>query len=88
MAGSANPTSSAGHAVLLLDRAGSHTTGELKVPNNITLLFLPSCIPELKPVETLWQFLRQTYLANRTFETYQGILDAACEVWNCIIVQP
>ena len=71
----------AAHAVLLLDRAGSHTTGELNVPNNITLLFLPSCIPELKPVETLWQFLRQTYLANGSFETYQGILDGVCEDW-------
>ncbi len=48
------------HAVLLLDRAGWHTTGELKVPNNITLLFLPSRAPELNPVENLWQFLRQT----------------------------
>ena len=65
-----------------------YTTGELKVPNNITLLFLPSRAPELNPVENLWQFLRQTYLSNRTFETYQDILDAACEAWNRIIDQP
>ncbi len=58
------------------------------MPNNITLLVLPSRIPELKPVEILWQFLRQTYLANRTFETYQGILDGGCEAWNHIIDQP
>ena len=76
------------HAVLLLDRAGWHTTGELKDPKNITLLFLPSSAPELNPVENLWQFLRQTYLSNRTFETYQDILDDACEAWNCVINQP
>lgn len=40
------------HAVLLLDRAGWHTTGVLKIPNNITLLFPPSRAPELNPVET------------------------------------
>jgi transposase len=74
--------------VLLLDRAGWHTTGELKVPNNITLLFLPSRAPELNPLENLWQFLRQTYLSNRTVETSQDILDGACEAWNCIIDQP
>ena len=51
------------------------------MPNNITLLFLPSRAPELNPVENLWQFLRQTYLSNRTFETYQDIFDAACEAW-------
>jgi hypothetical protein len=26
------------HAVLIVDRAGWHTTGKLKVPSNITLL--------------------------------------------------
>ena len=30
------------HAILLLDRAGWHTTGNLVVPRNITLIFLPS----------------------------------------------
>jgi len=76
------------HAVLLLDRAGWHMTAKLKVPKNITLLFLPSRAPELNPVENLWQHLRQTYLSNRVFETYQDILDAACEAWNSIIDQP
>ena len=33
------------HAVLLLDRAGWHTTGRLVVPKNITLVFLPSRAP-------------------------------------------
>jgi hypothetical protein len=34
-------------AVLLLDRAGWHTTGQLTVPQNLTLIFLPSRAPEL-----------------------------------------
>ena len=33
------------HAVLLLDRAGWHTTGHLVVPRNLTLIFLPSPLP-------------------------------------------
>jgi DDE superfamily endonuclease len=37
------------HAVLLLDRAGWHTTGKLDVPKNITPIFLPSRAPELNP---------------------------------------
>ena len=40
------------HAVLLLDRAGWHTTSKLDVPENITPIFLPSRAPELNPVET------------------------------------
>src|SRR3954464_7710011 len=38
------------HAVLLLDRAGWHTTGRLSVPANMTLILLPSRSPELNPV--------------------------------------
>ncbi len=75
-------------AVLLLDRAGWHMTAKLKLPKNITLLFLRSRAPELNPVENLWQYLRQTYLSNRVFETYHDLLDAACEAWNRLIDQP
>ena len=44
------------HAVLLLDRAGWHTTAKLEVPANITPIFLPSRAPELNPVENVWEF--------------------------------
>ena len=37
------------HAVLLLDRAGWHTTGKLDVPENITPIFLPSRAPGAQP---------------------------------------
>jgi transposase len=76
------------HAVLLLDRAGWHTTGELAVPKNLTLIFLPSRAPELNPVENIWQYLRANWLSNRVFETYDAIIDAACDAWNKLIDQP
>lgn len=76
------------HAVLLLDRAGWHTTGNLIVPKNMTLIFLPSRAPELNPVENIWQYLRQTWLSNRVFDTYEAILDATCEAWNSLMAQP
>jgi len=65
------------HAVLLLDRAGWHTTPVLAVPKNISLILLPSRSPELNPVENIWQYLRQTWLSNRVFETYDDIVEAA-----------
>ena len=52
------------HAVLLLDRAGWHTTGKLDMPKNITPILLPSRAPELNPVENVWQYLRQNWLSN------------------------
>jgi hypothetical protein len=41
-------------AVLLLDRAGWHTTSKLDVPDNSTPNFLLSGAPELNPVENVW----------------------------------
>ena len=76
------------HAVLLLDRAGWHTTAKLDVPRNITPIFLPSRAPELNPVENVWQFLRGNWLSNLVFETYDDIIDAACDAWRKLIAQP
>ena len=49
------------------------------MPKKVTLIVLPSRAPELNTVENLWQFLRQTDLANRVFETRDDLLDAACD---------
>jgi transposase len=76
------------HAVLLLDRAGWHTTDDLVMPKNLTLIFLPSRSPELNPVENIWQYLRANWLSNRVFDTYDAIIQAACEAWNKLIEQP
>jgi len=76
------------HAVLLLDRAGWHTTAMLDMPKNITPIFLPSRSPELNPVENIWQYLRANCLSNRLFETYDDIIDAACDAWRKLIDQP
>ena len=58
------------------------------VPKNLTLIFLPSRAPELNPVENVWQYLRANSLSNRVFETYDAIIDAACEAWRKLVAQP
>jgi len=76
------------HAVLLMDRAGWHTTTKLTIPENITPIFLPSRAPELNPVENVWQYLRSNWLSNRVFEDYDAIIDAACDAWRKLLAQP
>ena len=71
-----------------MDRAGWHITGKLKVPKNITIILLPSRSPELNPVENIWQYLRQNWLSNRVFQTYEEILLAGCDAWNRLADQP
>jgi transposase len=76
------------HAVLLLDQAGWHTTDKLDVPANITLLPLPAKCPELNPTENVWRFMRDNWLSNRVFKSYEDIVDHCCHAWNKLIDQP
>lgn len=79
---------SGAHAVLILDQAGWHTTPKLKVPDNITLMFLPPRSPELNPVENIWQYMRDNWLSNRIFKDYDDIVAHCCQAWNKLVDQP
>jgi transposase len=76
------------HAVLILDQAGWHASTALVVPANITLLPLPPKCPELNPVENVWQFMRDNWLSNRIFKSYDDIVDHCCFAWNKLVDQP
>lgn len=70
------------HAVMVLDQAGWHGANALRVPDNVTLVPLPSYSPELNPVERLWLYLRERYLSHRLLDDYDAIVDACCRAWN------
>ena len=76
------------HGVMLMDRAGWHRAKDLVVPDNPTLVPLPARAPELNPVETIWQFLRQNGLSSRVFASYRDIVDHCCYAWNRLTEQP
>jgi transposase len=76
------------HALVLLDQAGWHLSTRLVVPPNITLMPLPAKAPELNPVENVWQFLRENWLSNQVFRSYEDILDHCCAAWNRLTDQP
>jgi transposase len=70
--------------VLVLDRAGWHSTQRLRVPDHLHLLFLPAYSPELQPAEHLWP-LTNTILVNRHFAIIEELEEAqaAC----CVALQ-
>src|SRR6266436_8254933 len=76
------------HTVLLLDQAGWHLSDKLAIPDNITLMPLPAKSPELNPTENIWQFMRDNWLSNRIFRSYEDILDHCCHAWNQLVDQP
>src|SRR5689334_21300880 len=51
------------HGIVLMDKAGWHTAGDLVVPENLSLVFLPPYSPELNPIERLWLHLRDNRLS-------------------------
>jgi transposase len=75
------------HAALVLDRAGWHTSGLLRVSENITL-FLPPKSPELNPVENLWHYLRSHYWSNRLYKTWNELCEAAIHAWRRVCLIP
>ena len=43
---------------------------------------------ELNPVENIWQFMRDNWLANRVFKSYADIVDHCRFAWNTLVSQP
>ena len=74
--------------MLILDQAGWHTTTKLIVLKNITLLPLPPRSPELNPVENIWQYIRDNWLSNCVFKSYDDNVAICCLAWNRLIERP
>ncbi len=70
--------------LLMLDRAGWHTSKELVVPEGIHLLFLPPYSPELQPCERLWPLTNEG-VANLSFRTLDDLETAQAE--RCVVLQ-
>ncbi len=51
------------------------------MPGNITLIRLPRYAPELNSAENIWEYLRKNKLSNTVFDSYDDIVDKACQAW-------
>ncbi len=70
--------------ILVLDRAGWHSSQALTIPDGIHLVFLPPYSPELQPAEHLWPLTNEA-LANRWFETLDELQEV--QALRCVTVQ-
>lgn len=62
--------------LMVLDGASSHKAKALVIPENMTLLSLPPYSPELNPVESLWDHVREKACANLFFDTLDEVVEA------------
>jgi transposase len=67
--------------LLVVDKAGWHTGGEVEIPEGIDLEFLPKGSPELMPAERLWPLTNEA-LANGLFEEIAEVEEALMQ--RCI----
>jgi transposase len=74
------------HIVLVLDGAGWHTSGRLRVPDGLHLVQLPAHTPELQPAERLWPLLHEV-VANQPFADLVALSDVLEERCRTIATQ-
>ena len=74
--------------VVALDGAGWHRGHKLALPDNIVLPTLPPYSPELNPMQTVFQYLKNNRLANRVFANVAAVDEACREAWEWFAAAP
>ena len=74
--------------VMFLDQAGWHLAAELRVPRRIHLCSLPAHSPELNPVESLWNHIRQNYFGQSALDSLQEVEERLCRAFRALDQQP
>ncbi len=74
------------HAVMIWDGAGFHTSKQLRLPDNISLVQLPAYSPELNPIENLWHYLKSHFWSNRAYDDYEALEEAAMAAWRTAVL--
>jgi transposase len=65
--------------LILMDGAGWHKSGNLVIPDNISILYLPPYSPELSPAERLWQHIKSNTIRNKVYDSLDRLEDVVCE---------
>jgi hypothetical protein len=63
------------YILLFVDGAPNHCTGDLVIPDNVRLEFLPPYSPELNPQENLWEEIREKIFKNYALKSMDKVYD-------------
>jgi DDE superfamily endonuclease len=67
------------YIALIIDGAPNHRAKALKVPDNMTLIFLPPYSPELNPKENIWDEIREKIFKNYALKSMAKVEQKLCE---------
>ena len=65
--------------LMFMDQAGWHRAGDLKIPENMRIQWLPSYCPQCNPVEHIWDEIREKWFPNLVFQSLDGVEDKLVE---------
>lgn len=74
--------------LLVLDKAGWHTSPRVEVPEGLELEFLPPSSPELQPAERLWPLTNEGVANRYYFEELESLEEALIERCVALCGQP
>jgi transposase len=60
--------------LMIGDNAPWHHSGEIKLPDNVHLAFIPPYTPEMNPQEQVWASIRE-HFKNRFFNALDDVVD-------------
>lgn len=66
------------YIIMQMDKAGWHKSNNLKVPENIKIIYQPAYSPELNPTEHVWDYLREKLFNNRLFKSLNEVINTLC----------
>ena len=61
--------------LMFMDQASWHKAQELKIPQNMRLVWLPAYSPQCNPVEHIWDEIREKWFANKVFDSMDAVED-------------
>lgn len=67
--------------VVVLDNGAFHKAKNLKIPENILLIFLPPYSPELNPAEKIWAKFKR-HFSNQFFKTMGDLQNYTMKLCN------
>jgi hypothetical protein len=74
------------YKIMILDNGAFHKARRLKVPPNISLVFLPPYSPELNPAEKVWWTIKRE-ISMKVFKTLDELADEIQRI-VCKIITP
>jgi hypothetical protein len=74
--------------IMQVDQAGWHRCHSLIIPENIRLVLQPAHLPQLNPVEHVWEEVREKHFYNQVFESIDAVMDTLCHGLSNLIATP